>query len=72
MARRSYLLWGMVLTGWVAIGMTWTLNYYVYADHYVAIFSVPPTFREMLIWELPYWVLWAALTPLVFVQFLRK
>jgi len=67
MAKRSYLLWGMVLTGWVAIGMTWTLNYYVYADHYVAIFSVPPTFREMLIWELPYWVLWAALTPLVFM-----
>src|SRR5215813_6326981 len=67
MARRSYLLWGMVLTGWVAIGMTWTLNYYVYADHYVAIFSVPPTFREMLIWELPYWILWAGLTPLVFM-----
>jgi len=57
----------MVLTGWVAIGMTWTLNYYVYADHYVAIFSVPPTFREMLIWELPYWILWAGLTPLVFM-----
>jgi sensor histidine kinase YesM len=57
----------MVLTGWVAIGLTWTLNYYIYADHYVAIFSVPPTFREMLIWELPYWVLWAALTPLVFM-----
>ena len=66
MARRSYLLWGMVLTGWVAIGMTWTLNYYIYADHYVAIFSVPPSFREMVIWELPYWILWAALTPVVF------
>jgi len=56
----------MVLTGWVAIGMTWTLNYYIYADHYVAIFSVPPSFREMVIWELPYWILWAALTPVVF------
>jgi two-component system LytT family sensor kinase len=67
MDRRSYLLWGMVLTGWVLIGLTWTLNYYVYADHYVAIFSVPPTFKEMLVWELPYWVLWAALTPLVFM-----
>ena len=66
MARRSHLLWGMVLTGWVAIGMTWTLNYYIYADHYVAIFSVPPSFREMVIWELPYWILWAALTPVVF------
>jgi len=65
-AKRSYLLWGMVLTGWVAIGMTWTLNYYIYADHYVAIFSVPPSFREMVIWELPYWILWAALTPVVF------
>jgi two-component system LytT family sensor kinase len=67
MAKRSYLLWGMVLTGWVLIGFTWTLNYYVYSDHYVAIFSVPPTFKEMLVWELPYWVLWAALTPLVFM-----
>ena len=66
MAKRSYLLWGMVLTGWVAIGMTWTLNYYIYSDHYVAIFSIPPSFSEMVVWELPYWILWAALTPIVF------
>ena len=26
----------------------------------------PPTLRQMLIWELPYWFLWAALSPVVF------
>lgn len=48
------------------IGLTFTLNYYLFADHYVAIFRQPPTLAEMLIWELPYWFLWAALSPVIF------
>ncbi|HKS21271.1 MAG TPA: histidine kinase [Thermoanaerobaculia bacterium] len=54
-----------VLTGWTLIGVSFTLNYYLFAGHYVAIFKQPPTLREMLVWELPYWLLWAALSPLV-------
>jgi signal transduction histidine kinase len=59
-------LWACVLVGWTLIGLTFTLNYYLYADHYVAIFKQPPSLREMLIWELPYWLLWAALSPFIF------
>src|SRR5215467_3451943 len=59
-------LWVSVIIGWTLIGLIFTLNYYFFADHYVAIFRQPPTLPQMLIWELPYWFLWAALSPLVF------
>src|SRR5262249_9139984 len=26
----------------------------------------PPAFLQMLVWEIPYWILWAALAPVVF------
>ena len=58
-------LWLCVSVGWTLVGLTFTLNYYLFSDHYVAIFRQPPTLREMLVWELPYWLLWAALSPLV-------
>lgn len=59
-------LWFAVVIGWTLIGLIFTLNYYLFADHYVAIFRQPPTLPQMLIWELPYWFLWAALSPVVF------
>lgn len=59
-------LWVAVVSGWTLIGLIFTLNYYLFADHYVAIFRQPPTLPQMLIWELPYWFLWAALSPVVF------
>src|SRR5262249_51437983 len=55
-----------VIVGWTLIGLTFTLNYYIFSDHYVAIFKQPPSLSQMLIWELPYWFLLAALSPLVF------
>jgi two-component system, LytTR family, sensor kinase len=55
-----------VVVAWTLIGLTFTLNYYLFSDHYVAIFRQPPSLAEMLIWELPYWFLWAALSPVVF------
>jgi sensor histidine kinase YesM len=66
MLKPDKRLWVIVLIGWVLIGLTFTLNYYLYADHYVFIFKKQPTFMEMLVWELPYWLLWAALSPLAF------
>ena len=56
-----------ILIGWAFIGAAYAFNYSHYASHYVKIFSEPsPSFREMLVWELPYWFLWAMLSPLVF------
>ncbi|HXG94877.1 MAG TPA: histidine kinase [Blastocatellia bacterium] len=65
MAKRHSMMWVAALTGWTLIGLTFTLNYYLFAGHYVAIFKEPPTLKEMLVWELPYWLLWAALSPLI-------
>src|SRR2546421_197058 len=65
MSERHWRLWVSVLVGWTLVGVSFTLNYYLFSDHYVAIFRQPPTLREMLVWELPYWLLWAALSPLI-------
>jgi two-component system, LytTR family, sensor kinase len=65
-SRPHWRLWVCVLLGWTLIGLSFTLNYYLFAGHYVAIFKQPPTLPEMLVWELPYWFLWALLSPLVF------
>ncbi len=66
MQKSHWRLQLAVIVGWTLIGLTFTFNYYLFSDHYVAIFKQPPTLEQMLIWELPYWFLWAALSPLVF------
>lgn len=67
MLRRYTTLWLLVLAVWMLIGLSFTLNYYFFAAHYVAIFKQPPTLLQMLVWELPYWILWAGLAPAVFL-----
>ena len=66
--RIHWRLWLTIIVGWGLIGTAYAFNYSHYANHYVEIFSPPgsPSFREMLVWELPYWFLWAMLSPLVF------
>lgn len=66
MFARHRTLWVMVLIGWSLIALSFSFNYYFFARHYVAIFEHPPTLDQMLIWELPYWLLWAALAPAIF------
>jgi two-component sensor histidine kinase len=63
---RQRTFWVLVLAGWLMIGLSFTFNYYFFAEHYVAIFKQPPTLTQMLVWELPYWLLWAGLAPLIF------
>jgi two-component system LytT family sensor kinase len=67
MLKRYSTLWILVLAVWMLIGLSFTLNYYFFAEHYVAIFRQPPTIGQMLVWELPYWLLWAGLAPVVFL-----
>jgi two-component system LytT family sensor kinase len=67
MLRRYTTLWVLVLAVWMLIGLSFTLNYYFFAAHYVAIFEQPPTLVQMLVWELPYWLLWAGLAPAIFL-----
>jgi len=49
------------------IGLSFTLNYFFFAAHYVAIFENHPTLSQMLVWELPYWMLWAGIAPAIFL-----
>jgi len=67
MLRRYTTLWVLVLAVWMLIGLSFTLNYYFFAAHYVAIFEQAPTLGQMLVWELPYWLLWAGLAPAIFL-----
>jgi two-component system LytT family sensor kinase len=67
MLRRYTMLWVLVLAVWMLIGLSFTLNYYFFAAHYVSIFKQPPTLGQMLVWELPYWLLWAGLAPAIFL-----
>ncbi|MFL6215244.1 MAG: sensor histidine kinase [Blastocatellia bacterium] len=66
MPKRGWILWIAVLVAWTLVGLSFTLNYYFFAGHYVAIFKHQPTVGGMLVWELPYWFLWAMLAPLIF------
>ena len=66
MKKRRSIIWILAFVGWMLVGMSFTLNYYLFADHYVALFQKPPTLKEMLVWELPYWLLWFAMSPLIF------
>jgi sensor histidine kinase YesM len=66
MLKREWVLWIFVLLVWTLVGLSFTLNYYFFAGHYVVIFKQQPTIVGMLVWELPYWFLWAALAPLIF------
>jgi signal transduction histidine kinase len=67
MWQRHRILWTSIAAGWLLIALSFTLNYYLFSSHYVEIFSTPPTLVQMLVWEIPYWLLWAALAPLVFL-----
>jgi two-component system, LytTR family, sensor kinase len=71
MWQRHRILWTSIAAGWMLIALSFTLNYYIFSSHYVEIFSKPPTLMQMLVWEIPYWILWAAMAPLVF-RFTRR
>lgn len=64
--KTRWRLWLSIFIGWTLIGLAYTFNYSHYADNYVKIFTPSPKFGEMLVWEMPYWFLWAMLSPLVF------
>ena len=53
MWQRHKILWGSIAAGWMLIALSFTLNYFFFSRHYVAIFSTPPTLLQMLVWEIP-------------------
>ncbi|HEY7544480.1 MAG TPA: histidine kinase, partial [Blastocatellia bacterium] len=63
---KTQFVWLMAFAAWMIIGLSFTFNYYLFSGHYVEIFKKPPTFSEMMLWELPYWLIWAGLAPIIF------
>lgn len=66
MWQRHRILWTSIAAGWLLIALSFTFNYFLFSGHYVEIFSAPPTLMQMFVWEIPYWILWAALAPVIF------
>ena len=49
MLKRGWVLWVLVLVAWTLVGLSFTLNYYFFAGHYVAIFKHQPTLGGMIL-----------------------
>lgn len=64
--RTHWRLWLSITVGWTLIGLAYALNYSIKAYLYVEIFEKRPGKIAMMVWELPYWFLWAMLSPFVF------
>ena len=65
--RRKPWLWALAFLGWVVVGLCFGLNDYLFADELKKYYSEALSLPSMLLWELAYWPVWAALTPLIFL-----
>jgi two-component system, LytTR family, sensor kinase len=66
MLKRRWLLWISAFAGWMLIGLSFGINDYLFADVHVRFYQEPLPLMSVLAWELAYWPVWAALSPLVF------
>ena len=47
MWHRRRILWACIAVGWALIALSFTLNYFFFAEHYVAIFKQAPSLAQM-------------------------
>jgi sensor histidine kinase YesM len=66
MLKRRWLIWSALSAGCLLTGVSWALNDYVFADLYRSFKASPISLKEQMAWEIVYWVVWAALAPLIF------
>ena len=50
----------------MVIGLSFSINDYVFRDMLKDYYDNLPSLRNLLLWDLVYWPMWAALTPLIF------
>jgi two-component system, LytTR family, sensor kinase len=60
------LIWGLAFVGWVLVGLTFGLNDYLFSEVYLRFYKEPLSLASILWWELVYWPMWAAMSPLIF------
>lgn len=66
MLKRRWLLWGFAFVGWMLVGLSFGINDYLFADIHVRFYQEPLPLMSVLAWELAYWPVWAAISPLIF------
>ena len=64
MRKRKWII--AMLLGWMVIGLSFSINDYVFRDTLKSYYDNLPSLPSLLLWDLVYWPVWAALTPLIF------
>lgn len=71
MLKRRWILWVSAFAGWMLVGLSFGINDFLFADVHVQFYQQPLPLMSVLAWELAYWPVWAALSPLIF-RFARR
>jgi sensor histidine kinase YesM len=66
MLKRRWILWAFAFVGWMLVGLSFGINDYLFADIHVRYYQEPLPLMSVLAWELAYWPVWAAISPLIF------
>lgn len=67
MRKRSWVIWVAAFLGWMLIGLSFSVNDYVFRDLLKSYYVDSPSLPSMLFWDLVYWPTWAVLAPLIFL-----
>jgi signal transduction histidine kinase len=65
-SRRNYIIWAVAFAGWMLIGLSFSVNDYLFVDSLRKYYNASPNLRSLLLWDLAYWPTWALLAPLIF------
>ena len=66
MKKRRRLIWALAIIGWVLVGLTFGINDYLFSEVYFRFYKEPLSLASIIWWELVYWPVWAAMSPLIF------
>jgi two-component system LytT family sensor kinase len=66
MLKRRWILWFFAFAGWMLVGLSFGINDYLFADVHVRFYQQPLTLMSVLAWELAFWPIWAAISPVIF------
>ncbi len=66
MLKHRWLIWSLAFVGWMLVGLSFGINDYLFADIHVRFYQEPLPLMSVLAWELAYWPVWAAISPLIF------
>src|SRR4051812_10976012 len=67
MQKRSWIIWGLLFVGLTLLGLSFSVNDYVFRDMLRDYYRSLDSFWSMLSWDLVYWPTWALLAPLIYL-----